>query len=78
MSFFEDVWGGVKDVYNPIAHGVESQYNRITKVEDAAVNAAQGVGNGIQGLGNLLDGNGNTLVYLGIGIVAIIVLNKVL
>jgi len=48
------------------------------KVVDAAGNVATGAGNIAEGLGNLLSGNSNILMYIGLGIVAVVVLPVIL
>jgi hypothetical protein len=70
--------GGLEDFGEGFESPFKWAYHKAEKVDRVADNALDGVGNLTQGLSNLLGGlaSGNILLYLGIGIVAIVVINK--
>lgn len=90
FSGVKDFGSGVFDkVLKPIGEKAWSfgqkaldRVDRIGAVGDKAIGAAgnvvEGAGNVAQGLGNLLSGNSNILVYLGIGLVAVMVVPKII
>ena len=74
-GFWDDVSDGYQYAYNngvkPAYNLVKKNYNRLDNVADAANGAATN-------LLDILGGNSNVLVYLAIGIVAIVVVPKLI
>ena len=82
MGFWDDFATGFKMPFEFIYdHGIKpsvTMFDKATgvagKVVDAAGNVATGAGNIASGLGDLLSGNSNILMYIGLGIVGVVVL----
>ena len=82
MTFWDDFATGFKMPFEFIYdHGIKPAVNVFDKasgaagkVADAAGNVASGAGNIANGLGDLLSGNSNILMYIGLGIVGVVVL----
>jgi len=76
----------LKPVYSSVLKPIgEMGINRVKtlmgtgdKMIGAAGNVATGVGNTAVGLGDILSGNSNIMVYLGLGIVGVIVVSKLM
>jgi len=71
MTFWNDFGDGFSKPFKWAYGKFEKSDKAADKVLDAGTNAADG-------LANLFGGNSNILVYLGIGLVAVIVLPKVI
>jgi hypothetical protein len=74
MGFWQDFATGFQMPF-------EWGYNKLSRIDGVANNAINAAGNVVQaggnlagGLGDLLAGNSNILLYLGIGVVTIVVL----
>ena len=82
MGFWDDFVVGIQMpfefVYDHAIKPSVAMFDKATgvagKVVDAAGNVATGAGNIAEGLGNLLSGNSNILMYIGLGIVGVVVL----
>jgi hypothetical protein len=78
--------GALKPAFNsvikPVATAVwdraKSTLGRFDKVNDAAVNVAQGAGTAAVGIGDFLGGKSNFLMYAGVALVGVLILPKVL
>jgi hypothetical protein len=77
-AWYDDVWEGFQKPFKFAYNQGERVVGLGDKILDAAGHAATGLGGAIEGLGSLLSGNSNILLYLGLGIVGVIVLPKVL
>jgi hypothetical protein len=86
MGFWDDFATGFRMVADPIYdHTVKPAFNLIDRASGAAGNVitgagniAQGAGNAALGLGDFLGGNSNFLLYAGLGLVAVLVVPKLI
>jgi len=81
-NFWDDFATGFKMPFEYIYdHGIKPAGNVLDKFSgaagkaaDAAGNLVTGAGNAALGLGDLLGGNSNILMYIGLGILGVVVL----
>ena len=78
----KDIGGGILNTGLGFVNKAMSRLDRIGDVGDKALGAAGqlvgGAGNAAEGIGNFLGGNSNILLYIGVGLVAVMVLPKIL
>ena len=53
-------------------------YEKLKKVDKVADKSLDGAGSIAEGISDILSGNSNVLIYLGIGVVAVVALPKIL
>lgn len=78
MAFWDDFKDGFSKPYVWVYNKFQKVDKTADRVADTADRVVDGAGKAAQGLGDLLSGNSNILVYLGIGLVAVVVIPKVL
>jgi len=71
MGFLGDVGDGFT---MPFKWG----YEKLKKVDKVADKSLDGAGSIAEGISDILSGNSNVLIYLGIGVVAVVALPKIL
>jgi hypothetical protein len=78
MGWWNDFKDGFSKPYVWAYHKFERVDRTADHVADTADRVVDGAGKAAQGLGDLLSGNSNLLVYAGLGIVAVVVLPKLI
>jgi hypothetical protein len=78
MTFWNDLGDGFKRPFEWAYHKFERVDRTADHAADTADRVVDGAGKAAQGLGDLLSGNSNILMYAGLGIVAVVVLPKLI
>lgn len=78
MAFWDDFKDGFSKPYVWVYNKFQKADRTADRVADTADRVVDNAGKAADGLGNLLSGNSSILMYLGIGIVAVVVLPKLI